>query len=98
VYVEMRRRSSAAKRIQEMLDDMTTLTEYQGNNWEMTYEGQDMPFTVETFERLVPLSPLSYREQKQKGLNEWRVAAGIEPQQIYPRERDIKQLQSAAGI
>jgi hypothetical protein len=41
---------------------------------------------------------LSYREQKQKGLNEWRVAAGIEPQQIYPRERDIKQLQSAAGI
>ena len=98
VYVEMRRRSSAAKRIQEMLDDMSTLTEYQGNNWEMTYEGKDMPFTVETFERLVPLSPLSYREQKQKGLNEWRVAAGIDPQQIYPRERDIKQLQSAAGI
>jgi hypothetical protein len=27
-----------------------------------------------------------------------RAAAGIEPKQIYERERDIRMLQSAAGI
>jgi hypothetical protein len=44
------------------------------------------------------LSPKDYRKQKEKDLNEMRVAAGVPPKQIYERERDIRQLQAAAGI
>lgn len=98
VYVEMRRRSSAARNLVEMLDDLSTLTEFSSSDWQLTYEGKDFSFSLEMFEQLIPLSPQSYREQKQKSLNEWRSAAGIDPLQIYPRTRDIKQLQSAAGI
>jgi hypothetical protein len=80
------------------LDDLSTLTEYKGNNWSMHYEGKDVPFSQETFDRMVPLSPKEYRARKEKDLNEMRVAAGVEPVAVFERERDIRQLQSAAGI
>ena len=64
----------------------------------MTYKDKDHPFTVETFDRLVPLSPKEYRLRKEKDLNEMRIAAGVDPKQIFERERDIRQLQAAAGI
>ena len=98
VYTEMRRRSSAGAHLQEMLDDLSTLTEHAGDTWVMTYRGQDMPFTQETFDRTVPRSPQEYRERQERDLNEMRSAAGIQPRQIYERRRDIRQLQSAAGI
>jgi hypothetical protein len=98
VYLEMRRRSSAPRNLALMLDDMNTLTEHTGNDWVMHYEDKEVPFTAETFERMVPTSPKQYRKVKESGLNEWRRAAGIEVKQIYERERDIRQLQSAAGI
>jgi hypothetical protein len=98
VYVEMRRRSTAGEKIAQALDDLSTLTEYKGDNWNMHYEDNDVPFDVETFNRLVPLSPKEYRARKEKDLNEMRVAAGVEPVAVFERERDIRQLQSAAGI
>lgn len=99
VYLEMRRRSNAGEKIKEALDDLSTLTEYENDSkWTMHYENQDVPFSVETFNRLVPLSPKDYRKEKEQDLNEMRTAAGIEPMQIYEREQDIRQLQSAAGI
>lgn len=98
VYIEMRRRSNAGEKIATALDDLSTLTEYKGTNWTMHYEGKDVPFSQETFDRLVPLSPKEYRAKKEKDLNEMRVAAGVEPVAVFERERDIRQLQSAAGI
>ncbi len=98
VYIEMRRRSTAGSNTARILSDLATLTEFDENEWTMKYEDKDYPFTVETFNRVVPLSPKEYRRVKEKDLNEMRVAAGIDPKQIYERERDIKQLQSAAGI
>lgn len=98
VYLEMRRRSTAGEKLAEALDDLSTLTEYKGNNWTMHYEGKDVPFTVDAFNRMVPLSPKEYRAKKEEDLNEMRSAAGIEPKQVFERERDIRQLQSAAGI
>ena len=47
---------------------------------------------------LVPLSPKEYRLRKEKDLNEMRIAAGMDPKQIFEREQDIRQLQAAAGI
>lgn len=99
VYIEMRRRSAAGEKVKEALDDLNTLTEYEDDSkWTMHYGGQDLPFSVETFNRLVPLSPKEYRKRKEESLNEMRLAAGIEPVQIHEREQDIRSLQSAAGI
>lgn len=99
VYIEMRRRSTAGQKIAEALDDLNTLTEFKdAADWTMHYEDQSVPFSRETFDRLVPLSPKEYRERKEQDLNEMRVAAGVEPKQIYERDQDIRQLQSAAGI
>ncbi len=98
VYVEIRRRSSAGRWIAEMIDDLGTLTELKPDDWTMHYEGETYPFTAEEFDRLVPLSPREYRARKEQSLNEMRAAAGLEPVQVFERERDIRQLQSAAGI
>jgi hypothetical protein len=64
----------------------------------MHYDGKTSPFSRETFDRLVPLSPKEYRQRKESDLNEMRAAAGLDTVQVFERERDIRQLQSAAGI
>jgi hypothetical protein len=64
----------------------------------MRYEEKEHPFTQEIFDSLVPLSPKLYRKEKESELNEMRIAAGIQPKQIFEREKDIRSLQAAAGI
>lgn len=98
VYIEMRRRSAAGEKISNALDDLQTLTEFDLKDWSMHYKDSTVPFSREAFDRAVPLSPKEYRQQKESGLNEIREAAGIQPRQIFDREKDIQQLQSAAGI
>ena len=98
VYVEIRRRNMATKNIQDLLDDLSTLTEFEPNDWTMHYEDQDHPWDPETFAKLVPLTPDAYRQLHQKDLNEWRVAAGLPSKKIHKTAADLKQLQSAAGI
>jgi hypothetical protein len=99
VYIEMRRRSGVGKWLAEILEDLGTLTEFENlEDWEMHYENKMYPFSVETFERLVPLSPKEYRHRKEKKLNEMRAAAGIDHKQVFDREKDIRALQAAAGI
>jgi hypothetical protein len=44
------------------------------------------------------MSPKQYRKEQESDLNEMRAAAGIDPVQIFKREKDICQLQAAAGI
>ena len=98
VYVEIRRRSSAGAHVQQLLDDLATLTEFEPKDWAMVYEGKEVPFTQEEFERIVPLSPKAYREQHDKDLNEMRTAAGLPTKVFYERDDAIKTLQSAAGL
>lgn len=98
VYMEMRRRNSAPANIQELLDDMTTLTDYQPDDWIMVYQGQNHPWNPETFAKLVPLSPKEYRATKEADLNEWRTAAGLDTKQVFERDSLMKSLQNAAGI
>jgi hypothetical protein len=98
VYIEIRRRSTAGKHLAAAIQDLNTLTEYEPDQWLMIYKDKEMPFSQEEFERVVPLSPTQYRKQHDSDLNEMRAAAGIDTVQIYEREPDIRQLQSAAGI
>jgi hypothetical protein len=98
VYIEIRRRSQAGKHLAEVISDLNTLTEFEPDQWIMVYHDKETPFGQMEFEKLVPLSPKEYRKQYESGLNEMRAAAGLDTVQVYQRERDIRQLQAAAGI
>lgn len=100
VYAELKRRTTTGDNIQQMLDDFSTLTEFEGGNkWVMTYQGEDYPWSVETYNKLVPNSPQKYREENEEELNEMRIAAGVKPKTVHEKKAlDIKTIQSAAGI
>jgi hypothetical protein len=98
VYAEIRRRNRAAQQIEIMLEDLGTLTEFDLADWKMHYKDQEFAFTKENFAEHVPLSPKAYREQTERSLNEMRVAAGLDPHQIYDRDQELKNLQAVAGI
>jgi len=100
VYVELRRRSTAGGHVEQLLDDLNTLTEFEDSSaWTMHYRGKNIPFSREAFDTTVPLTPRAYRERYEKDLNEVRVAAGIPVVTTYDRQdRALQTIQSAAGI
>ena len=99
VYLELRRRRSAAQHVQTLLDDLSTLTEFEPDQWRMHYEGQEHEWSEETFRELVPLTPDAYRATHEDDLNEVRTAAGLAPKRIHDKlSDDAKSLQSMAGI
>ena len=100
VYVELRRRSTAGGHVEQLLDDLNTLTEFEDSSaWTMHYRDQEIPFTRDSFDATVPLTPRAYRERYEKDLNEVRVAAGLPVVTTYDRQdRTLQTIQSAAGI
>jgi len=98
VYIEMRRRTSAGQKLADAVEDLETLTELKLADWTMHYGGRTVPFTRETFDQMVPLSPKEYRARRESDLNEVRAAAGLDTVAVFERDRDIRQLQSAAGV
>ena len=100
VYVELRRRSTAGGNVEQLLDDLNTLTEFEDSSaWTMHYRDQEIPFTRDSFDATVPLTPRAYRERYEKDLNEVRVAAGLPVVTTYDRQdRALQTIQSAAGI
>lgn len=98
VYVEMRRRRAAPDNIQEMLSDLGTLTEFDPDDWVMTYQGRSTPWSQDEFAKQVPLNPKDYVKDSESDLNEWRAAAGLEPKKIHEVTPDLRALQAAAGI
>ena len=98
VYIEMRRRSTAGAKIAEALADLGTLTEFGPDDWQMHYEDKTYAFSQQQFDQIVPLSPKDYRRRKEQDLNEVRTAAELDAKTIYEADREIQQLQSAAGI
>lgn len=99
VYAEMKRRSNVADKLEEILSDFSTLTEYEDSSkWTLVYRGKDQPWSVEAFNATVPTSPKEYRRRVESDLNEMRSASGLPVRQIYEREADIRTLQSAAGL
>lgn len=100
VYVELRRRSTAGGHVEQLLDDLNTLTEWEDSSaWTMHYRDKEIPFSREAFDARVPLTPRAYRERYEKDLNEVRSAAGIPVVTTYDRQdRALQTIQSAAGI
>jgi hypothetical protein len=100
VYVEIRRRSTAGDHVEQLLDDLNTLTEWEDSSaWTMHYRGKEVPFTRDVFDSTVPLTPKTYRDRYEKDLNEVRTAAGLPVITTYNRQdRALQAIQSAAGI
>ena len=98
VYIEIRRRRSAPQHIQTLINDLSTLTEFEPSDWSMHYKGKDVPFSRDTFDSMVPLRPKAYRAAHDEDLNEMRVAAGLETKKIHSLTPELRALQAAAGI
>ena len=100
VYVEIRRLSTAGGNVEQLLDDLNTLTEFEDSSaWTMHYKGKEVPFSRDEFDSTVPLSPKAYRERYERDLNEVRVAAGLPVVGNYDRrDRALQAIQTAAGI
>ena len=100
VYVEIRRRSTAGANVEQLLNDLNTLTEFEKpEEWTMHYKGKEVPFSRDIFDSMVPLSPRAYRERYESDLNEMRVAAGMPVVTTYnKRDPALQSIQSAAGI
>jgi len=99
VYVELRRRSTAGGHVEQLLNDLNTLTEFDVDDWSMHYKGKNVPFSRDTFDSMVPLSPRAYRDRYEKDLNEVRAAAGLPVVTNYNRKDPaLQSIQSAAGI
>jgi hypothetical protein len=100
VYVEIRRRSTAGGHVETLLNDLNTLTEFAGAaDWTMHYRNKEVPFSRDTFDSTVPLTPRVYRDRYEQDLNEVRTAAGLPVVTTYnKRDRALQAMQSAAGI
>jgi len=100
VYVEIRRRSTAGGQVEQLLDDLSTLTEFEDSSaWTMHYRGKSIPFSRDAFDKTVPLTPRAYRERYEKDLNEMRTAAGMPVVTTYDRKDPaLQSIQTAAGI
>lgn len=99
VYVELRRRSTAGGHVETIIDDLGTLTEFGPDDWLMHYKGKEVPFSRDTFDSMVPLSPKAYRERYDRELNEMRTAAGMRTKRIYnPKDPELQAIQAAAGL
>ena len=98
VYIELRRRSTAANHVGRLLSDLETLTEFELEDWTIHYQGKHAPWSEEAFAKMIPMTPDAYRTANDAELNDIREAAGLPPKQIYDRKPDMKALQAAAGI
>ena len=98
VYLELRRRRSAPQHVQTLLDDLSTLTEFEPHDWRMHYKGREHDWSEQEFAKLVPLTPDAYRAENETDLNSMRSAAGLETKKIHKPTAESRALQAAAGI
>lgn len=98
VYVEIRRRSAAPNHIKVLLDDLSTLTEFEPKDWTVHYSDGKFAWDQGEFAKLIPLTPDAYRARNQDDLNEVRAAAGIETKPVHEITKESRMLQSLAGI
>jgi len=92
--------------IQELLEDLETLTEFELTDWIITHDGNEITFDKEKLVKMLDLSPHVYRinheeDELDDGLNEMRLTANlyIKPQVDRTKiDSEIENIMVQAGI
>lgn len=98
VFVEIARRSAAARRIMQMLDDLETLTGRPAHDYEFKIQQRKYPASEQVIQQHIALSPHAYRQTHEAELNEWRTRAGLDTVPVYERDELMRELQHRAGL
>mgnify|MGYP006435563537 FL=1 len=98
VYVEIKRRTSLPEQIQELVKDLTSLTEHKESDWTVKYDNSEMDFDLDYLTSRLLLSPREYRINKEADLNTMRESAGLKTVPIYTQDKETLLIQQQAGI
>lgn len=99
VFAELNRRTSAARRIMELLEDLYTLTDIKAENWKIKVGDEKYPASVEAIEEHVTLMPSDYKKEQEGELNEWRNMAGLKSVPLYQDEDpELTHWKRIAGV
>ena len=98
VFAEFNRRTSAPRRIMELLDDLKTLTDIDPSKWQIAIYGKKYRASVEAIQDNIPLTPTEYTRRNQGDLNEWRQIAGIKVVTQPTDDEDLLEYKRIAGL
>lgn len=98
VFAEMNRRSTAARRIIEVLEDLKTLTGFELDDWSVKVDNKRFPASVENIEQKIILNPSEYSQDSDEELNEWRDMAGINRTTTPQIDEELLAMQRQARI
>ena len=99
VYVEIARSMYLVSQIKEILDDLETLTEYTLMDWDITFKDTTLTYDEARLKKLIYLTPMAYKMDHEKELNEMRTAANLPTKRILPeRDPDLDVIRVQAGI
>ena len=106
VFVELERRSTVPSRIIELLGELTTLTNLQVSDWTVRVEDDEYAPDETELAAVITTSPHVYREReealaidKEEGLNEMRVSAGLPVKAIYKADdAAMRAFKALAGL
>jgi hypothetical protein len=98
VYAEINRRTSAPKRIVEIIEDLKTLCGLEIDDWQFKVDGEKYPLTLENLQMHLTLDPIEYKNNSEDALNEWRQIAGLPSVKAYEKDPEILALQRIAKV
>lgn len=98
VFAELNRRTSAPRRIMELLQDLETLTAIKADDWKISVAGSKFPASIEALQDNVALTPAQYKQGRDSDLNEWREIAGLPVQSLQSDSEDLAEFRRIAGL
>lgn len=99
VYVEIARGIHLVSQIKELLEDLETLTEFSLMEWDITFKDTTLKFDERKLKKLLYLTPMAYKMDHEKELNEWRTAANLPVKQILKgRDEYLDTIRAQAGL
>jgi len=99
VYVEIARGMHLVSQIKEILDDLETLTEFTLDEWNITFKDITLKYDEAKLKKLLYLTPMAYKMDHEKELNEMRSAANLPTKPILTgRDAELDIIRAQAGI
>lgn len=99
VFVEIPRRSTAAARLIELIDDLETLSDIPVTEWTVKFDGEEYDADVEQLKSLIIMSPHDYRIEHEEDLNEMREIAGLPAKNVHGKKDNLlREFLAKAGL